>query len=73
MNQPIQSLHSTSVHTPFPLHEKGVVLIVSLIVLVVISMLAVTSLRNVSSSEMISGNVRTTELANQAAEFALRF
>lgn len=54
-------------------HEKGVVLIISLIILVIISLLATTSLRNVSSSEMISGNVRTTELANQSAEFALRF
>lgn len=53
--------------------QKGVVLIISLIILVIISILAITSLRNVSSSEMVSGNVRTTELANQAAEFALRF
>jgi len=73
MNKPIQSLRAARVCTPCPSHEKGVVLIVSLIILVVISMLAITSLRNASSSEMISGNVRTTELANQAAEFALRF
>ncbi|MDD2810921.1 PilX N-terminal domain-containing pilus assembly protein [Rhodoferax sp.] len=73
MNKPIPSFHAARPHTPHPSKEKGVVLIVSLIVLVVISMLAITSLRNVSSSEMISGNVRTTELANQAAEFALRY
>ncbi|MEI8169007.1 MAG: PilX N-terminal domain-containing pilus assembly protein [Rhodoferax sp.] len=52
--------------------QSGVVLIIALILLVVISLLAVTSLRNAGSSESIAGNVRTTELANQAAEIALR-
>lgn len=53
-------------------HQSGVVLIIALILLVVISLLAVTSLRNAGSSESIAGNVRTTELATQAAEMALR-
>ena len=48
------------------------VLIIALILLVVISLLAVTSMRNASSSESVAGNVRTTELATQAAEIALR-
>lgn len=52
--------------------QHGVVLIVALILLVVISLLAITSLRNAGSSESIAGNVRTTELATQAAEIALR-
>ena len=52
--------------------QGGVVLIIALIMLVVISMLAVLSMRNATSSEAISGNVRTTELATQAAEIALR-
>jgi type IV pilus assembly protein PilX len=52
--------------------ERGVVLIVALILLVVISLLAVTSLRNASSTENVLSNVRTTELASQAAEIALR-
>ncbi len=47
-------------------------LVIALILLVVISMLAVTSLRNTGSAESIAGNVRTTELATQAAEIALR-
>ena len=47
-------------------------LIIALILLVVISLLAVTSMRNVGSSESVAGNVRTTELATQAAEIALR-
>ena len=40
--------------------------------ILVISVLAVTSMRNVASSEIVSGNVRTTELATQAADIALR-
>lgn len=52
--------------------QHGVVLIIALIMLTVISLLAVLSMRNATSSEAISGNVRTTELAHQAAEIALR-
>jgi Tfp pilus assembly protein PilX len=52
--------------------QEGVVLIIALILLVVISLLAVTSMRNAASSESIAGNVRTTELATQAADIALR-
>ena len=52
--------------------QRGVVLIIALILLVVISLLAVTSLRNAGSTESVAGNVRTTELATQAAEIALR-
>lgn len=52
--------------------ERGIVLVIALILLVVISMLAVTSMRNAGSSESVMGNVRTTELATQAADIALR-
>ena len=52
--------------------QSGVVLIIALIMLTIISLLAVLSMRSATSSEAISGNVRTTELANQAAEIALR-
>jgi len=55
-----------------PAGQSGVVLIIALILLVIISLLAVTSLRGAGSAEQISGNVRTTELATQAAEIALR-
>jgi type IV pilus assembly protein PilX len=55
-----------------PDRQRGVVLIIALILLVVISLLAVTSLRNAGSTESVAGNVRTTELASQAAEIALR-
>jgi Tfp pilus assembly protein PilX len=55
-----------------PHRQRGVVLVIALILLVVISLLAVTSMRNAGSSESMAGNVRTTELATQAAEIALR-
>jgi len=45
----------------------------ALIMLVIITLLATFSLRNSASTEMVSSNVRTTELATQAAESALRY
>lgn len=53
--------------------QQGIVLIIALIMLVVISMLAALSMRNSSSTESISGAVRATNLATQAAEIALRY
>ena len=53
--------------------QGGVVLIMALIMLVVISLMAVMSVRNASSSEGVNANVRQTQLANQAAETALRY
>ena len=52
--------------------ERGVVLVLTLILLVVISLLSVTTMRNVGSAEITASNVRTTELATQSAEIALR-
>lgn len=54
-------------------HQQGVVLIIALIMLVIISLLATFSVRNAVSSEAVSGNLRTTQLATQAAEAALRY
>jgi type IV pilus assembly protein PilX len=48
------------------------VLVIAMIFLVVVSLLTMTSLHNVSTSELVLGNVRTTELAAQAADVALR-
>ena len=56
-----------------PQSQRGVVLIIALILLVLMSLLAVTSLRNAASSESVAGNVRTGELATQAADIALRY
>lgn len=53
--------------------QRGVVLVIALIMLVIISLLATLSIRNAVSTESVSGNVRTTQLAGQAAEIALRY
>jgi Tfp pilus assembly protein PilX len=73
------TFHSNSRRCKISLHrnhaahsQNGVVLIIALILLVVISLLATTSMRNAASSESVAGNVRTTELATQAADIALR-
>lgn len=56
-----------------PAAQRGVVLIIALVMLVVISLLTTLSIRSATSTEKVSGNVRTTELASQAAEIALRY
>lgn len=56
-----------------PAAQQGVVLIIALVMLVVISLLTTLSIRSAVSTESVSGNVRTTELASQAAEIALRY
>jgi type IV pilus assembly protein PilX len=53
--------------------QHGVVLIVALMMLVIISLVASLSIRNATSSEAASGAMRTTQLAMQAAETALRY
>ncbi|WP_235579785.1 pilus assembly PilX family protein [Ramlibacter sp. Leaf400] len=58
--------------TPRRKKQHGIVLIVSIVLLVIVSVLAAFSTRNAASTENISGNVRLTELATQAAELALR-
>lgn len=52
--------------------QSGVVLIIAMIMLIVVSILAVTSMRNAASTEALAGNVRTIEMATQAADIALR-
>lgn len=60
-------------HQALPSRQRGVVLIIALVMLVVISLLATFSIRSALSSEGVSGNVRTTQLASEAAEIALRY
>jgi type IV pilus assembly protein PilX len=75
MPKRLQNLHPMSdrVQVQRRDEQQGVVLVMALIMLVVISLLATLSMRNATSTESISGNVRTTELATQAAEIALRY
>jgi type IV pilus assembly protein PilX len=52
--------------------EKGVVLIVGLLILLVMTILGVASLQTTSLEEKMAGNIRDRDLALQAAESALR-
>ena len=61
---PLASTHS---------QQRGVALVIALILLVVVSLLAATTLRNAASTEQINSNVRQSQLAQQAAETALRY
>lgn len=53
--------------------EHGIALPIVLIFLVVMMLLGVTTIRNVTLGEKMSGNLRNQQLAFQAAEQALRY
>lgn len=55
-----------------PSRQRGVVLAVSLIMLLVITLLGVTAMQSTLLQERMAGNVREVNLAFQAAEAALR-
>jgi type IV pilus assembly protein PilX len=52
--------------------QNGVVLVIALVLLVLLSLIASYNARNVGSAELVSNNTRSSELASQAAEAALR-
>ena len=56
-----------------PAAERGIVLIVALILLVVMSLATAYSVRGAGSSELVANNTRTQLLAMQATEAALRY
>ena len=53
--------------------QKGSVLILSIIILVVLTMLGVSSMNSSSLQEKMTGNFRDREIAFQAAEMALAY
>jgi type IV pilus assembly protein PilX len=57
---------------PTPRRERGAVLIVSLVILLVLTILGVAGLQNTSMEERMAGNYRDRFTAFQAAETALR-
>ena len=69
----MQTFTRSQIPRPAVHRQGGVVLIIALVMLVVISLLATLSIRSAMSSESVSGNVRTTQMASQAAELALRY
>ena len=52
--------------------ERGAVLIVALVFLVIMTVLGVTAMRTTTLQERMAGNVRDSNLAFQSAEAALR-
>ena len=67
--QHLQHTHSL----PAERAQRGVILIIALILLVVVSLVASLSIRNATSSEAVSSSARTSALAYQSAEVALRY
>ncbi|WP_257884915.1 PilX N-terminal domain-containing pilus assembly protein [Variovorax sp. RO1] len=54
-------------------HERGVVLVVTLILLVILSLVGTFAIRNATQSERRINGIRSAEVAREAAETALRF
>jgi len=52
--------------------ERGAVLIVSILMLIILSLLGLTAVRTTTLEEKMAGNLRDSDLAFQAAESALR-
>lgn len=53
--------------------ERGVVLVITLILIVILSLLGTFAIRNATQSERSVNGIRSTEVAREAAETALRF
>lgn len=53
-------------------HERGIVLPMALIMLVIISFAGLLAARKSASTEQFSNNMRTTQVSRQSAELALR-
>lgn len=67
MKQPIHSLSSRRSRS-----QQGVALIIGLILLVVMTLLALTSIRNITQEEKMAGHSYSRSLSFQATESALR-
>ena len=65
-------MSSNMKYTTLPKQQHGVVLVLSLIILSVLTLVAVTGMRTSVTEEKMSGNIRDRELAMQAAESAMR-
>ncbi|MDR0634307.1 MAG: hypothetical protein LBF91_04950, partial [Azoarcus sp.] len=57
---------------PLPRHQRGSTLIVAMVLLLVMSLLAMTSLRGTNMQERMSANAHDRDLAFQTAEAGLR-
>ena len=64
-------LMTTTIHA-MPSRQRGIVLAVSLIMLLVLTLLGVTAMQSTIMQERMAGNAREVSMAFQAAEAALR-
>jgi len=64
--------YRTTVRTSGPRRQRGVVLVVSLILLLVMTLLAVGAMRSSNLEERMAGNSQDASVALQAAEAAVR-
>ena len=72
-HKPHNMTHNMKHITAKPMHQqRGAVLIISLIMLLVLTLLGVSSMRTTTLEEKMAGNLRDKNLAFQAAETALR-
>ena len=57
---------------PYSIHQKGAVLIVSLIILLMLTLIGLSAIQSTSLEEKMAGNYRDQNLSFQAAETTLR-
>ncbi len=61
-----------SAQQPFGAHERGAVLVVSMIFLMIITLIAIGSIRDTVLEEKMAGNTRDRNIAFQSAESGVR-
>jgi len=64
---------STPASSALLIRERGVVLVITLILIVILTLLGTVALRNATQTERSINGVRTSQVAQEAAETALRF
>lgn len=64
---------STPASSSLLMRERGVVLVITLILIVTLSLLGTVAIRNATQTERSINGVRTSQVAQEAAETALRF
>jgi type IV pilus assembly protein PilX len=65
-------MHECMNRTGLPVRQKGVVLVVALIMLLLMTILGVSSMQTTTLEEKMSGAIRDKQIAFQAGEVALR-
>ncbi|EGH15502.1 type IV pilus assembly protein PilX, partial [Pseudomonas savastanoi pv. glycinea str. race 4] len=68
-----KTMHFTSTQTyAFPARQRGMVLLVSLVFLLLLTLLGISSMQNATLQEKMAGSVTVRNVSFQAAEAQLR-